>query len=113
MNPLRRGARAHPRTGPDGPRAVPARSGLNGRSAREFAWLSLFSHPLRTGTVRVLSAERAYALGAILGVSLFVFSNHAAEELSNPLPPAEEQASFRLADPRLTVELVASEPDVL
>lgn len=31
---------------------------------------------------------------------------------ASPLSPAEEQASFRLADTNLTIELVASEPDV-
>ncbi len=29
-----------------------------------------------------------------------------------PRPPSEEQASFVLADPELTIELVASEPEV-
>src|SRR5262249_30800221 len=31
---------------------------------------------------------------------------------SPPRPPREEQASFVLADPELTIELVASEPEV-
>ena len=34
------------------PRAVPARSSLDGRSALESSYLSLSSYPLRTGTVR-------------------------------------------------------------
>ena len=45
-------------TAPDGPRAVPARSGLDGRSTQDSSHSSLFSHPPRTvpsagrGTVR-------------------------------------------------------------
>lgn len=51
--------------------------------------------------------------GAILVAALIVLSSHGADEPSKPLTPAQEQAFFRLADPRLTVELVAAEPDIL
>src|SRR5262245_16091998 len=51
------------------------------------------------------------ALGAA-AISLVTFATAAAEP-SQPLTPQEERASFRLADPALTIELAAAEPEVL
>jgi len=60
-----------------------------------------------------VKAKDSLRFDAILGASLLALSSHAADELSKPLTPAQELASFRLADQRLIVELVAAEPDVL
>src|SRR5262245_24743266 len=45
-------------------------------------------------------------------ISLAAFAAIAADP-SEPLTPAQEHASFRLADERLTIELVAAEPEVV
>jgi putative membrane-bound dehydrogenase-like protein len=49
----------------------------------------------------------------ILGLGLVAFSCCGENAPAQPLRPAQEQASFRLADERLTIELVAAEPDVV
>jgi putative membrane-bound dehydrogenase-like protein len=45
-------------------------------------------------------------------ILVFPLPSWAQGPSSPPRPPREEQASFVLADPQLTIELVASEPDV-
>src|SRR6185369_3037941 len=52
-------------------------------------------------------------LEVILGASLVAVSGYGAEESPTPLTPAQEKASFHFADERLTIELVAAEPDVV
>src|SRR5580765_4688198 len=49
----------------------------------------------------------------VLGALLVVVSAYGVEGPSQPLTPAQEKASFRFADERLTIELVAAEPDVV
>ena len=48
----------------------------------------------------------------VVAIPLTLFAAVGAEP-SKPLAPAQEQASFRLADERLTIELAAAEPDVV
>ena len=49
----------------------------------------------------------------ILVALLVALSGYGAEQPSRPLSPAQEKASFHLADEQLTIELVAAEPDVV
>src|SRR6266849_740903 len=70
------------------------------------------------------------ALAAVLPLALRAFSNFSAPivagaalaaatlaalavEPLRPLTPSQERSTFQLADPNLTVELVASEPDIV
>src|SRR2546425_9135988 len=48
----------------------------------------------------------------ILGALLIALSGYGAES-AKPLTPVQERASFHFADERLTMELVAAEPDVV
>jgi len=50
---------------------------------------------------------------ATFAACVVALSSFAADESSRPLTPQEERATFRLANEKLTVELVAAEPDVL
>src|SRR5690242_17675836 len=50
---------------------------------------------------------------AIFVAFLVALSSFAAEELSKPLTPAQEKATFHFADERLIIELVAAEPEVV
>src|SRR5438034_3615575 len=52
-------------------------------------------------------------LRIVLEASLIAISAYGVEESPKPLTPAQEKASFLLADERLTIELVAAEPDVI
>src|SRR5437016_3068008 len=49
----------------------------------------------------------------IIGALLIALSSYGAEVSPKPLTPAQERTSFRLADERLTIDLVAAEPDVV
>jgi len=49
----------------------------------------------------------------ILAASFIALSAYGVEQSSTPLTPAQEKASFHFADERLTIELVAAEPDVV
>src|SRR5947209_6212142 len=65
----------------------------------------------REVTVRALSKFSAPVVaGAALAAA--TLAALAVEPLS-PLTPPQERTTFQLADPNLTVELVASEPDIV
>ncbi len=58
------------------------------------------------------SLATLFAAAAIVIVGLSQDSRAAETPRETPLSPADELATFQLADPRLTVELVASEPEL-
>ncbi|AGA27501.1 putative membrane-bound dehydrogenase [Singulisphaera acidiphila DSM 18658] len=59
--------------------------------------------------VRRSSRSVRWMLGALVALS---GGASAAPPATKPLSPAEERATFRLIDPKLRIELIASEPDV-